>query len=74
MSSFSLFVGRIVEVDWSDGAGMNLLNITNKQWVPQILDFIGDNLENKVYMHGFKQWVQMSSFIFKIITLLTKVI
>ena len=32
MSSLSsLFVGKIVGIDYSDGAGMNLLNITNKQ-------------------------------------------
>jgi len=50
VSSFaaSLFVGGIVGIDWSDGAGMNLLNITNKSWVPQILHFVGDNLEQKL--------------------------
>jgi len=50
VSSFaaSLFVGRIVEIDYADGAGMNLLNITNKQWVPQLMDLVGDNLEAKL--------------------------
>ena len=36
---FSLFVGRVVGIDWSDGSGMNLLNITNKTWVPQVNNF-----------------------------------
>ncbi|XP_023332715.1 xylulose kinase [Eurytemora carolleeae] len=50
VSSFaaSLFVGRVVGIDWSDGAGMNILNITNKQWVPQILTFLGEGLEDKL--------------------------
>ena len=43
-----MFVGRVVGIDWSDGAGMNILNITNKQWVPQILTFLGEGLEDKV--------------------------
>jgi len=50
VSSFaaSLFVGRIVDIDWSDGAGMNILNITNKRWVPQIINFLAENLEQKL--------------------------
>ena len=44
----SLFVGRVVGIDWSDGSGMNLLNITNKTWVPQILNTVGENLQQKV--------------------------
>jgi len=50
VSSFaaSLFVGKIVDIDWSDGSGMNLLNLTNKSWVPQILNFVGDDLEAKL--------------------------
>jgi len=50
VSSFaaSLFVGRVVGIDWSDGSGMNLLNITNKTWVPQILNTVGENLQQKL--------------------------
>ena len=40
MSSFaaSLFVGDIVDIDWSDGGGMNLLNIKTKTWDNTLLE------------------------------------
>ena len=44
-----MYLGKIVDIDWSDGSGMNLLNLTNKSWVPQILKFVGEDLEAKVY-------------------------
>jgi len=50
VSSFaaSLFVGKIVDIDWSDASGMNLLNLTNKTWVPQIINFVGQDLQSKL--------------------------
>ena len=40
VSSFaaSLFVGDIVDIDWSDAGGMNLLDISSKQWDKTLLD------------------------------------
>ena len=40
VSSFaaSLFVGDIVDIDWSDGGGMNLLNIKTKTWDNTLLE------------------------------------
>ena len=40
VSSFaaSLFVGKIVDIDWSDGGGMNLLDITSRSWDQTLLD------------------------------------
>ena len=34
VSSFaaSLFAGRIVDIDWADGGGMNLLDIAARDW------------------------------------------
>ena len=34
---FNVYCLQVVGIDWSDGGGMNLLNITNKTWLPQIL-------------------------------------
>lgn len=50
VSSFaaSLFVGKVVGIDWADGGGMNLLNITNKTWLPQILEAIGGEVGEKL--------------------------
>lgn len=50
VSSFaaSLFLGKVVGIDWADGGGMNLLNMTNKTWLSQILQVIGQNVGEKL--------------------------
>jgi len=50
VSSFaaSLFVGDIVDIDWSDGGGMNLLNIKTKAWDNTLLEAVGLDLSSKL--------------------------
>lgn len=50
VSSFaaSLFCGRYAPIDFSDGSGMNLLDIHNKQWSQQALDACGPDLNSKL--------------------------
>ena len=51
MSSFaaSLFVGDIVDIDWSDGGGMNLLNIKTKTWDNTLLEVqLDHDIEDEV--------------------------
>ena len=41
LSSFcpSLFIGDFAPIDYSDGSGMNLLNISEKNWSEKVLQF-----------------------------------
>ncbi|XP_059054563.1 xylulose kinase [Achroia grisella] len=51
VSSFacSLFLGRIAPIDYSDGSGMNLLDIHNMKWNEKALKACGDDsLESKL--------------------------
>ncbi len=46
VSSFgaSLFLGDYASIDWSDGSGMNLLNISSHEWDQRCLDTCGEDL------------------------------
>lgn len=50
VSSFgcSLFLGHYAPIDWSDGSGMNLLDIHTKDWSPECLQVCGDDLASKL--------------------------
>lgn len=50
ISSFlaSLFIGKYAPIDYSDGSGMNILDIHSKQWNQSILDSIAPNLKEKL--------------------------
>ncbi len=50
VSSFvaSLLIGDYAPIDWSDGSGMNLLNIRTKQWEPEILDATAPELAQRL--------------------------
>ncbi|XP_060068180.1 xylulose kinase-like [Ylistrum balloti] len=50
VSSFaaSLFYGDYAPIDYSDGSGMNLLDIVKKSWSPECLKACGENLTTKL--------------------------
>ena len=50
VSSFlaSLFIGKNSPIDHGDGAGMNLMNITNKEWDQRVLDATAPGLKEKL--------------------------
>lgn len=50
VSSFlgSLFLGKISPIDYSDGSGMNLMDIHTKKWNQTLLDTCGPDLANKL--------------------------
>lgn len=50
VSSFlaSLFIGRNAPIDHGDGAGMNLMNITTKEWDRRALDATAPDLREKL--------------------------
>jgi len=52
VSSFaaSLLTGKIVEIDWADAGGMNLMDIRTKQWDKDIMEVVGPNLAAKLGM------------------------
>jgi len=49
-SSFcaSIFAGKSVSIDTSDGAGMNLMNLTTGQWDQDLLDACAPELKDKL--------------------------
>lgn len=50
VSSFvaSLFLGDYAPIDLSDGSGMNLLNIWNREWSKECLNVCGSDLNSKL--------------------------
>ncbi|XP_033226806.1 xylulose kinase [Belonocnema kinseyi] len=50
ISSFlaSLFLGDYAPIDWSDGSGMNLLDIRSKDWCDELLEVCGPSLKEKL--------------------------
>lgn len=50
VSSFlaSLFIGKNAPIDYGDGAGMNLMNITTKEWDKRALDATAPGLKEKL--------------------------
>lgn len=44
----SFLCGNFVPIDSSDASGMNLMNIHTKTWIPELLDYCGNNLELKL--------------------------
>ena len=39
---------KVVGIDWSDGGGMNLLDIRRKEWNSDLLDAAGEGLSEKL--------------------------
>ena len=39
---------KVVGIDWSDGGGMNLLDIRTKEWNSDLLDAAGEGLSEKL--------------------------
>jgi xylulokinase len=50
VSSFlaSIFINKIAPIDFSDGSGMNLLDINKRRWSQKCLDACAKNLKNKL--------------------------
>ena len=50
ISSFmaSLLIGGLADIDYADGAGMNLMDLRQKCWAPSILDVSPPQLANKL--------------------------
>jgi xylulokinase len=50
VSSFlcSIFIGDYAPIDPADGSGMNLMDLHTKDWVPKILETIGEDLKAKL--------------------------
>jgi sugar (pentulose or hexulose) kinase len=50
VSSFlcSMFIGDYAPIDPADGSGMNLMDLHTKDWVPKILETVGEDLKAKL--------------------------
>jgi len=50
ISSFlaSVLIGKNAPIDYADGSGMNLMNITNRKWDDQVLDATAPQLKEKL--------------------------
>jgi len=44
----SVFVGKVVGIDLADAGGMNLLDISTRDWCPDLLDAVGEELGDKL--------------------------
>jgi xylulokinase len=44
----SLLVGDYASIDFSDGAGMNLMDLRSKTWAPAVLEATAPGLEEKL--------------------------